>query len=85
LALFVAAAVLAFFAVAFLLATIAAGLATALPTWLALLIMTIALLLLVALLALIGKSAIEKGAPPAPEQAIREAQLTLEAVKNGKQ
>jgi predicted neutral ceramidase superfamily lipid hydrolase len=81
--LYVGAALFAFFAIAFTLATITAGLATAIPTWLALLIMTIALFLLVALLVLLGKRAIEKGTPPLPEQAIEEAKLTVEAVKNG--
>ncbi len=81
--LFVGAALFAFFAIAFTLATITAGLATAVPTWLALLIMTIALFLLVALLVLLGRRAIEKGTPPLPEQAIEEAKLTVEAVKNG--
>jgi hypothetical protein len=81
--MFVGAAVLAFFAVAFTLATITAGLATAVPTWLALLIMTIVLFLLVALLVLLGRSAIQRATPPLPEQAIEEAKLTVEAVKNG--
>lgn len=82
--MFVGAALVAFFALAFTLATITAGLATAVPTWLALLIMTIALLLLVALLVALGRAAIQKATPLAPEQAIEEAKLTLEAVKNGR-
>jgi hypothetical protein len=45
--------------------------------------MTIALFLLVALLVLLGRRAIDKGTPPLPEQAIEEAKLTVEAVKNG--
>ena len=81
--MFVGAALFAFFAIAFTLATITAGLATAVPTWLALLIVTIALFLLVALLVLLGRSAIQRATPPLPEQAIEEAKLTMEAVKNG--
>ena len=78
------AALLAFYGVGFALATIAAGLATAVSTWLALLIVTIGLLVLVALLVFIGITAIKRGAPPVPVQAIEEAKLTAEAVKNGK-
>ena len=81
--MFVGAALFAFFAIAFTLATITAGLATAVPTWLALLIVTIALFLLVGLLVLLGRARIQKATPPLPEQAIEEAQLTMEAVKNG--
>jgi len=44
-----------------------------------------ALFLLVGLLVAIGIAAIRKGTPPLPEQAIQEARLTVEAVKNGKQ
>ena len=78
------AAVLAFYGVGFALATIAAGLATAVSTWLALLIVTVGLLVVVALLVVIGRATIKKGAPPVPLQAIEEAKLTAEAVKNGK-
>ena len=67
--------------VGFLFATIAAGLATFLPWWLALLIVTLFLGLLVVTLGLIGRSRIQKGSPLAPEQAIREARLTGEALR----
>jgi len=73
LGLFVGAALFAFFAIAFTLATITAGLATAVPTWLALLIVTIALFLLVVLLVLVGRAAIQRATPPLPEQAIEES------------
>ena len=78
-----AAALFAFFFVEFVLATITAGIATAVAVWLALLIMAIALLLLTAALAWIGITLIKKATPPMPEQAIEEARLTAEAVKNG--
>ena len=68
--------------VGFLFATLAAGLATFLPWWLALLIVTLLLGLLVATLGLIGRSKIQKGSPPVPEQAIREAKLTGEAIRH---
>jgi len=77
------AALFAFFAIGFGLATVAAGLATTLSTWLALLIVTGGLLLFVALLAAIGVAQVRKGTPPVPEQAIEEAKLTTEALKNG--
>ena len=48
------------------------------------LIVTGGLFLLVGALATFGIGAIRKGAPPVPEQAIAEAKLTAEAVKNGK-
>jgi hypothetical protein len=80
----VGAALFGFFALAFALATVAAAIATVLSTWLALLIVTGGLFLLVGALATLGIGALRKGAPPVPEQAIAEAKLTAEAVKNGK-
>jgi uncharacterized membrane protein YqjE len=83
--LVVGAAVLLVFALGFGLATIAAGIATALPWWASLLIVTVGILLVAGLLGLLGKRAIEKGTPPMPEQAIAEAKLTTEALKgNGR-
>ena len=76
------AALFALYAVGFLFATIAAGLATVLDVWLALLIVTLFLLLLTALLGLLAVNRIQKGAPPVPEQAIEEAKLTSEALKS---
>ena len=78
------AVVLLLFALGFALAAIAAAIATALSTWLALLIVTGGLVLLAGLLVTLGIAAIRKGTPPVPEQAIQEAKLTTEAVKNGK-
>jgi membrane protein implicated in regulation of membrane protease activity len=82
--MFAGAAILAVFAIGFLLAAIAAALATQVPTWLALLIVTGALLGIVALLVVLGRNSLRKGSPPVPAQAIEEAKLTVEAVKNGK-
>jgi hypothetical protein len=84
IAMLVGAALFGFFALAFALATVAAAIATVLSTWLALLIVTGGLFLLVGVLAALGIGALRKGAPPVPEQAIAEAKLTAEAVKNGK-
>jgi hypothetical protein len=81
----VAAAVFGLYAIGFAFATIAAALATFLSTWLALLIVTLGLLALTALLGLIGVSRIQKGTPPVPEQAIREAKRTTDVLRaNGR-
>jgi hypothetical protein len=66
------------------LATIAAALATVFSTWLALLIVTGGLFVLAGVLAVLGIGRIKKGTPPVPEQAIAEAKLTAEALRNGK-
>jgi fatty acid desaturase len=81
--LLVGAAIFSLFAVGFLLATIAAAIATALSTWLALLIVGGALLLLAGGLAAAGVLLIKKGVPPVPEHALEEARRTAEALKNG--
>jgi Putative Actinobacterial Holin-X, holin superfamily III len=82
LGLGVGAVVVAAYMVGFLFATIAAGLATVMPTWLALLIVTLFLLLVTVLLGLFAVNRIKKGTPPVPEQAIAEAKLTSEALKS---
>jgi hypothetical protein len=78
----VGAAVVAFYALGFGFAAGAAGLATFLPTWLALLIVMAVLLVLAGILGLVGVGRIKKGTPPVPEQAIQEAKLTTEALKS---
>ena len=78
----IGAAVFLLFAVGFGFATIAAALATFLSTWLALLIVTGALLLVAVLLGVLALGSIRKGTPPVPEQAIREAKLTQSALKS---
>jgi hypothetical protein len=81
----IGAAVFLFLMLGFTFATIAAALATAMPTWAALLVTTGLLFLLAGVLAAIGIALIRKGTPPVPEQAIREAKLTTEALKtNGR-
>jgi hypothetical protein len=80
--LLVGAAVFLFYATGFGLATAAAGLATVVSTWLALLIVFGALALLGLVLALVGMRLIKKGSPPVPRQAVAEARLTTEALKS---
>jgi len=70
------------FALWFAFATIAAGLATAMDTWLALLITTGILVALAAGLGFVAAGLIRKGSPPVPEQAIEEARKTTEALKS---
>jgi len=69
------------FATGFAFATIAAALATAVSTWLALLITTGILFGLAGVLAVVGVVLIQKGRP-VPEQAIEEARRTTEALKS---
>ena len=70
------------FALGFGLAAGAAALALVVSTWAALLIVFGALVLFSLLLVLIGLSAIKKGTPPVPEQALEEARLTTQALRS---
>jgi membrane protein implicated in regulation of membrane protease activity len=78
-----AAALLGFFAVAFALAAAAAGISTTLPVWEALLIMFGGLVVLAGILAASGVALLRRGSPPVPEQALEEAKLVTEALRNG--
>ena len=81
IALGIGAALFALFMLVFLFATIAAAFATFLSTWLALFVVTAILLALAGTLGVLALGRIKKGTPPVPEQAIREAKLTGEALK----
>jgi hypothetical protein len=78
----VGTAVVAVYAVGFVFATIAAALMTFLDAWLALLIVTLFLFAVAAILALLARNRFQRATPPLPEQAIREAKLTSEALKS---
>lgn len=80
----IAAAILALFAIGFLLATIATALALVLPWWLSLLIVFGMLLVITAVLALVAKTMVKRGTPLSPELAIEEAQLTKQALRSGR-
>jgi|SoiMethySBSTD1v2_1073268.scaffolds.fasta_scaffold1998388_2 putative superfamily III holin-X len=82
LGLIAGGALLAVYAVGFLLATVAAALALALDLWLSLLIVGLVLALVTALLVWLGIRSVQKATPPLPEQAITEARLTQEAIKS---
>ena len=73
------AAVLGVMGLGFLFATVAAALATFLPTWLALLAVTLLLLLVAGVLGALGAKRLQ---PPVPKEAIREAKLTTAALKS---
>ena len=81
-ALLVAAAVVGVYAIGFLFATIAAGLAEFMPMWLALLIVTVFLVLVIAVLGALAVRSFKKIGRPIPEQAIAEAKETTEALKS---
>jgi putative superfamily III holin-X len=78
----VAAAIFGLIALGFGLAAAAAALALTVATWLALLIVFGALLLLAGLLGLLGLGRIRRGTPPIPKQAIEEARITTETLKS---
>jgi Putative Actinobacterial Holin-X, holin superfamily III len=81
----IAAAVLLLFMIGFAFAAAAAALTLVMPTWAALLVVTGIIFLGVAVLGLLAMNRIKRGTPPVPEQAIREAKLTTEALKaNGR-
>ncbi|MFB2557087.1 phage holin family protein [Herbiconiux liangxiaofengii] len=79
--LFVAAALLAFFAFATLVAAAVLGIATALPAWLAALIVGVALLIIAGILVLIGVRSLKKGLPPVPEESIESIKKDLNTVR----
>jgi uncharacterized membrane protein YqjE len=76
------AAVVALYALGFLFATIAVALAIVFDAWLAVLLVTVGLFAIAGVLGLLARARIKRGTPPVPEQAIREAKLTSEALKS---
>jgi Putative Actinobacterial Holin-X, holin superfamily III len=82
IALLAGAVAIGLYGIGFLFATITAALATFLPVWLSLLIVTLVLLAAAALLAFLGLRSVGRGTPPIPKQAIDEAKLTTQALKS---
>ena len=78
----IGAALFLLFMLGFLLAAVAAAFATIVSTWLALLITAGILFVLVGILGVLAIGRIRKGTPPVPQQAIREAKLTADALKS---
>ena len=82
--LFVGAALVTLYAIGFALATITVALDLVMPLWLALLIVTAVLFLIVLILALVGRSKMRQARTPSgPEAAKAEAQATVTAVRAG--
>lgn len=77
------AALIGLFALAFALAAGAAALTLVLSVWLALLAIAGGLLLFTGVLLAIGVGLLRKGSKPVPAQAIEEAQLTREMLRDG--
>jgi hypothetical protein len=80
--LLVGALLVLVYGIGFLFATIAAALATFLPVWLSLLIVTAFLFVVTGVLAFVGVKKVQRGTPPVPQQAIDEAKLTTRALKS---
>jgi len=70
-----------FFAFAVLLAAAVLGIATALPAWLAALIVGGALLLITGILVLIGVNQLKRGTPPVPTETIASVKKDVNAIK----
>ncbi len=76
------AVVLVVYAIGFAFAAAAAGISEALPLWLSLLIVAGLLFLLAAIAGLLAVRSAKKASPPKPEQAIEEAERTVEALRS---
>ena len=76
------AVVLVVYAIGFAFASAAAGISEALPLWLSLLIVAGLILLLAAIAGLLAARFARKASPPQPEQAIEEAERTVEALRS---
>lgn len=79
--MFLAAGLLALYALGFALATVAVALHLVLPLWLSLLVVTIGLFLVTLLLVLIGRDRLLRAGSPAPDKAIAEARASITAAK----
>ena len=74
--------VLVVYAIGFAFASAAAGISEALPLWLSLLIVAGLILLLAAIAGFLAVRFAQKASPPKPEQAIEEAERTVEALRS---
>lgn len=79
--MFSVAGLLAFFALAALVATAILALANVLDAWFAALVVAVALLAAAAVAGLLGKNKVEAGTPPAPERAIEGLKEDIATVK----
>ena len=74
----VVAVVLVLYAIGFSFAALAAGLSESLPLWASLLIVAGLIVLVAAILALLARHFARKASPPKPQQAIEEAERTMD-------
>ncbi len=79
--MFGAGGLVAFFGAATLIAAAVLGLATAVDSWLAAVIVGVVLLLVAGVAALLGKKQIEQATPAAPEQAVQSVKRDVDTVK----
>ena len=75
------AAFILFFVIATLIAAAVLGIATALPAWLAALIVAVALLIITLVLALLGINKLKAGVPPAPTESIKSIKKDVNVIK----
>ena len=81
--LFVVAALLAFFALATLIAAAVLGLSEAVAPWLAALLVVVVLLIITGILVLVGKRSVNAAMPAQPERAVANVRDDVQAVKEG--
>lgn len=81
--LLVAAGVLALYALDKLLDAAALGLAVAMPAWLGFLIVGVVLLVVVGVLAVVGKNLLARGTPPTPERALANVKDDVDTLRKG--
>ncbi|MFF4398693.1 phage holin family protein [Streptomyces sp. NPDC001480] len=79
--LFGGAGIVGFLTLQALVATVIAALAVPLPVWAAALIVTAALGVITAVMALTGKKQVDQAAPPAPEQTIENVKADVAEIK----
>ena len=79
--MFGGAGLMALFGVGALVAAAIAGLATAMDTWLAALIVAVVLFAIAGVAALLGKKRVQAAGPPVPEAAIETTRVDLETTK----
>ncbi len=81
--LLIGAGVLAMYGAGAAVATVILALSNAVAPWLAALIVTVAIFLVVGVLALLGVRRLKRGMPPTPEHAMENVQQDVAAVKGG--
>ena len=81
--LFVVAALLAFFALATLIAAAVLGLSEAVAPWLAALLVMVVLLIITGILVLVGRRSVNAAMPAQPDRAVANVRDDVQAVKEG--